>query len=324
MFSAHFSKSKLSPSFSSLWNRFLLIIAVPIILLQIVTVCIFYMRHWSHVNDHMHSSLINEVKWIVSELDAVTAPRVGCNRHNRTSCTNTEIATYAKSQHEIMRTERAAIYRKASEMFEITVTDEPHVPHLNKLITNHYADTNLRELATDLSHAIHHDVFNMQYTNQRKQVQCVLRMHNGEFTKIVFSSTRIRSGTTRIFVLWIISSAILLFVIAWLFAKNQIRSIVRLTNAVQNWSNDIFGKDCAGPQFIPSGPGEIVAAGNAFLRMKERLENSIKERIQFLAYIAHDMRTPLTRMRLKLAVFEKTTKETYDRSNYSLQNYGKK
>ncbi len=274
----------LNYSFSSLWNRFLLIIAVPIILLQIVTVCIFYVRHWSHVNDQMYNSLINEIKWIIIEVDHIK---------QNIDKTNLSIADKAAS----IKIARNNAYDKFNDVFKIYVADVSMSIAKNKIIKKKILDINLKEFANELSNIINCRVFDIKYVSDRKRVQCILQLASNDFLHIEFNSTRIRSGTTKIFVLWIIGSALLLFIVAWIFARNQIRSIVGFTNAVQNWSD--CGDDFL---FTPSGSEEIVAAGRAFLQMKKRLEENVKERTKFLTHIAHDMRTPLTRMRLQVAV----------------------
>lgn len=286
-------RKKFDYSFSSLWNRFLLIIAMPILLLQIVTVCIFYIRHWSHVNDHMHNSLVSEIRWLTGEIDK---EKFACDANSN----------HQKKEQTISCKTRSQIYHDASNIFGLHVKNVHMVPaDTLKSSQKTTTDSNLRDLAIDLTNAIHKKVLYIRYINHRNDVQCILQLAPHNIIEVEFRSTRIRSGTTRIFVVWIICSAMLLFVIAWSFAKNQIRSIVGFTNAVQNWSTNIKG-DSNGickHRFIPSGPKEIVAAGNAFLRMKARLEETVAERAKFLTYVAHDMRTPLTRIKLQLAIF---------------------
>ena len=109
------------------------------------------------------------------------------------------------------------------------------------------------------------------------------------------SKKRIYSSTTYIFILWMISASIILFIVALLFLKNQIKPIRKLAIAV-----DRFGKGKNIGNFKPSGAREVRRVSNAFKIMKERIENSISQRNKMFSSISHDIRTILTRMKLNL------------------------
>lgn len=98
------------------------------------------------------------------------------------------------------------------------------------------------------------------------------------------------------FVLWMIGSALLLFVVATLFLRVQVRSIAQLANAAEDFGKGINTK------FKPYGSVEVRRAGLAFTKMKERIMRQISERTQMLAGVSHDLRTPLTRMKLQMAM----------------------
>ena len=106
---------------------------------------------------------------------------------------------------------------------------------------------------------------------------------------------RIFSSTTYIFILWMISASIILFIVALLFLKNQIKPIRKLAIAV-----DRFGKGKDIENFKPSGAKEVRRVSNAFKIMKNRIENSITQRNKMFSSISHDIRTILTRMKLNL------------------------
>jgi two-component system osmolarity sensor histidine kinase EnvZ len=115
--------------------------------------------------------------------------------------------------------------------------------------------------------------------------------------EITVPRKRLYNPSTYIFVLWMIGSNILLLCIAVIFLRNQMRSITKLAQAA-----DIFGKGEDDGSYKPSGAREIRTAGEAFLRMKMRIQNQIEHRTTMLAGISHDLKTPLTRMRLQLAM----------------------
>ena len=98
------------------------------------------------------------------------------------------------------------------------------------------------------------------------------------------------------FVLWMIGSALLLFVVAALFLRVQARSISQLAEAAEDFGKGINTK------FKPYGSIEVRRAGLAFTKMKERIMRQISERTQMLAGVSHDLRTPLTRMKLQMAM----------------------
>jgi two-component system osmolarity sensor histidine kinase EnvZ len=114
---------------------------------------------------------------------------------------------------------------------------------------------------------------------------------------IVVDRERLFSSTTYIFVMWMVGTSLLLFAIATIFMRNQVRPLRRLATAVDN-----FGKGRADSDFKPEGATEIRQAAAAFNLMRERIQRTINQRTEMLAGISHDLRTPLTRMKLQLAM----------------------
>jgi two-component system osmolarity sensor histidine kinase EnvZ len=105
------------------------------------------------------------------------------------------------------------------------------------------------------------------------------------------------SSTTYIFVMWMIGTSLVLLAIAILFLRNQVRPIRRLAVAAE-----AFGKGRDDAYLKPEGATEVRAAATAFLRMRQRIQRQIRQRIEMLAGVSHDLRTPLTRMKLELAM----------------------
>lgn len=110
---------------------------------------------------------------------------------------------------------------------------------------------------------------------------------------------RLFSRTTPLVLIWTTLSAILLLGIATIFMRNQIRPIRKLAETA-----DAFGQGYDVDHFKPEGATEVRKAGKAFLIMKERLQRQLQERLDMLAGISHDLRTPLTRMKLQLTVIK--------------------
>ena len=115
--------------------------------------------------------------------------------------------------------------------------------------------------------------------------------------KLEASIKRLQSRTTLIFMLSSLGASIIFLLIASLFLRNQIRPIARLAEAAEN-----FGRGAETPGFRPHGALEVRRAARAFLVMKERISRQLRTRTEMLAGISHDLRTPLTRMKLQLAM----------------------
>jgi len=115
--------------------------------------------------------------------------------------------------------------------------------------------------------------------------------------RLEMSVKRIESRTTLIFVLWMLGASFIFMMIAILFLRNQIRPIRRLAEAADN-----FGRGLDMPGFRPHGASEVKKAARAFMVMRERIKRQLRTRTDMLAGISHDLRTPLTRMKLELAM----------------------
>jgi len=108
---------------------------------------------------------------------------------------------------------------------------------------------------------------------------------------------RVTVSKPDIFIAWMVGSALILVVIAIIFLKNQVRPIERLARAA-----DSFGKGRAVPDFKPYGATEVRRAAQAFITMRERIERHVTQRTEMLAGVSHDLKTPLTRLKLALAM----------------------
>ena len=115
--------------------------------------------------------------------------------------------------------------------------------------------------------------------------------------KLLASSKRLESRTTNIFLWWMLSASAAFLFIAVLFLRNQLRPITRLAEAAEN-----FGRGVDTPGFRPHGANEVRKAARAFITMRERIRKQMRTRTDMLSGISHDLRTPLTRMKLQLAM----------------------
>jgi len=123
-----------------------------------------------------------------------------------------------------------------------------------------------------------------------------VQVHDGTLHMIV-PRDRITVSAPDIFILLMVGSSLILLGVAILFLRNQVRPIERLARAA-----DAFGKGRAVPDFKPYGATEVRRAAQAFLTMRERIERHMQQRTEMLAGVSHDLKTPLTRIRLQLAM----------------------
>lgn len=140
------------------------------------------------------------------------------------------------------------------------------------------------------------------FTVRRISGDAVIEVHIGfpEYTvRLLASVKRLESRTTIIYLVWMTGVSLVFLVIAVLFLRNQIRPINRLAEAADN-----FGRGQDAPGFRPHGAREVRKAARAFIVMKERISRQVRTRTEMLASISHDLRTPLTRMKLQLAMLE--------------------
>lgn len=141
------------------------------------------------------------------------------------------------------------------------------------------------------------------YFNSKSDISVLIEVSGGVL-KFDFSNKKIQSPTTLIFILWVFGSAFLLLGIAIVFMKNQVRSIMNLSIVAER-----FGKGLESPRFNPSGAKEVKKAGWAFIRMQRRIKRQIQHRTELLSHISHDLRTPLTRIKLALEMMKEAKKD---------------
>lgn len=150
--------------------------------------------------------------------------------------------------------------------------------------------------------------FQRQLHIKVKEPATVRKIHDGDSIEICvqmahdtlcmeMTAKRLESRTTTIFVLWMLAATVVFLLIAILFLRNQIRPITRLAEAADN-----FGRGIDMPDFRPHGAHEVRRAARAFVVMRERIKRQMRTRTEMLAGISHDLRTPLTRIKLQLAM----------------------
>ncbi len=246
----------------TLFARSLLIIVTPVILAQAVATWIFYDRHWESVTSRLASAVAGDIAMVTEMLERDPSPE-GRQRIIAMAARSSELMVTLEPGATL-----AAPARKLRGLLETALgralDDRVHRPFI-----------------------INTEVLREWYEIQVQTSDGVLSVMSPE--------RRLFSPTSYIFILWMVGSALVLFAIAIIFMRNQIRPIRRLAAAA-----DSFGKGRDVPNFKPEGALEVRQAASAFLKMRERIQRQITQRTEMLAGVSHDLRTPLTRMKLAL------------------------
>ncbi|XKH36590.1 ATP-binding protein [Azospirillum doebereinerae] len=246
----------------TLFGRSLLIIVTPVILAQAVATWIFYDRHWDTVTNRLAFAVAGDIATVVAQLEHDPS------EEGR----NWVLATTARTTDLIVTLEPGQI-----------LPDEP--PVLRGLLQRTLGKALDERVARPF--AINTSVAHEWYEIRVQMAGGVLSVMSPE--------RRLFTPTSYIFILWMVGSAVVLFAVAILFMRNQIRPIKRLAAAA-----DALGKGRDVTNFKMEGATEVRQAASAFLVMRERIQRQITQRTEMLAGVSHDLRTPLTRMKLAL------------------------
>jgi len=249
----------------SLLGRSLLMILIPLVALQAVTFQIFYGTHLNIVSRRLSSAIAGEIALTVQLM----------NRYP------------SAEDHEW-------ILERARERLGLDITLEPEA----KLTNTRRIDI-LGPMDDDLAAALNESFqgpFAMDWTSDPRSVLISIQVADGVL-HVVAPRKRLYSTTIYLFVPWVVGTALLLFAVAALFMRNQVRGIRRLARAAEAFG---LGRDI--PSIRPEGATEVRQAAVAFNRMQDRIRRFLAQRTEMLAGVSHDLRTPLTRLRLALAM----------------------
>lgn len=248
----------------SLLGRSLLIIVTPLIVLQVVTAWIFYDRHWDTITRRLTDAIAGEIGLIVDTMRRYSGPEDQKAIIDMSRRLGLQITFYPK---------------------DILTNKEPIVG------SDRFNAQLMRSLKANVKRPVHIDSQSIE-----DRVRIAVQVPEG-VVDVIVPRKRLFSSTTYIFVIWMVGTSMVLFAVAMLFMRNQISPITRLAAAV-----DGFGKGRDVPNFKPEGALEIRQAAIAFNRMRGRIQTAIAQRTEMLAGVSHDLRTPLTRMKLQLAM----------------------
>ena len=244
-----------------LFYRALLIVAAPIIILQITISIVFFDSLWIKTNKGMTRALIGEIKFFIEAYDN--------EQYNKDSLTK----LFSETQN--IKADYVPFKLIPKDDFErwFSPMDRTLRRELKSKFNDYWFDT----------------------TSFKENISLKIRYLNGYF-QFEIPKSRIANSSARIFALWITLPAFLLIAIALLFLKNQTRPIINLARASEKFGR---GEDVG--EYRPSGALEIRQAGYEFERMRKRIIRHLNQRSEMLSGISHDLRTPLTRIKLQLA-----------------------
>jgi two-component system osmolarity sensor histidine kinase EnvZ len=257
----------------TLFFRSILILIVPIVLIQVIVTTIFFDRHWSKVTSRLAFAVAGEISLLVSSIE----------QNDDYIDIEGDRLFYAMAQNLDM----LATYEPGASLQKATLNKDSPGISWEAMIER----TLDRELNQQLSipYAISVDF-------KEKWVNVSVQLTRGVLN-IDIPQRRLFSSTTYIFLLWMFAASTVLLIIAVLFMRNQIRPIRRLAIAAEH-----FGKGRDVRNFKTEGAKEVRQAGQAFVKMRERIQRQISQRTEMLAGVSHDLRTPLTRLKLQVAM----------------------
>lgn len=249
----------------TLWGRSLLIIVLPVMIMQAAVTWAFFDAHWQTVNARLSDGLAGDVAWAAQAYAETPTPQ-GLARVAETAERHMSLSVAYQEDRDLPSDQRRGPIGVVDEALEKALTARLDRPF--------WFDT----------------------TRYPAYVDIRLDMGDGVL-RVIAPRERAVATQAHIFVFWLLGATALLLGLSILFIRNQVRAIERLAEAAE-----AFGRGEARAAFKPHGAREVRAAAEAFLAMRERIQRHIDQRTALLASVSHDLRTPLTRLRLELAL----------------------
>ena len=248
----------------TLEGRTFLILVVPVVIAQMITVYIFFERHFSTLSVELSRAVAGDVALLIEATE---------RSPNR----------------------REQIYIGAAKTLDLSVEFEPDA-QLSPNVEKHWNPLIEPILKTALEDRISPRPFTIGAYGDDNWVEIRVQLPDGVLD-VRSPQRRLFSYTAFVFIAWVVGASLILTGIAVIFMRNQVRPIRRLALAAEN-----FGKGRDTTRLKPAGALEVRQAATAFLIMRDRIRRQIAQRTEMLAGVSHDLRTPLTRMKLQLAL----------------------
>lgn len=249
-----------------LYTRALIIIIAPIVLLQSVLVFVFMERHWEYVTRRLTSATVQDISMLISMYEAYPHPN------------GTVKLT------DMARDELGLVVQFVPGGELPPPGSKPFFRFLDRTLSKTIRDRIGRPFWIDTVGASSHVDIRIDL--------------GGAIMKVLVRRSQTYASNTHIFLLWMLTTSIVLLTVAVLFLRNQIRPILALAQAAE-----CFGRGQPAPgNFRVRGAREVRQAAMAFMEMRDRIERHVVQRTTMLAGVSHDLRTVLTRFRLQLAM----------------------
>ena len=250
----------------SLFGRSLLIIVMPLILVQVISTYVFYDRHWFTMTKRLAGGVAGDIGLVIDQRAALANDQAW-QRTFYTVQVDTELVVYFRKGEIMPNRPQQDLFGSLDDIFRDALRERVRRP------------------------------FQVDWpAGEERDITVHVQLADGVLYAIV-PRQRLYSSTTYIFILWMVGSSLLLFAVAAGFMRNQVRPIRRLAQAA-----DSFGKGRDLPDFHLSGSTEVRRAGAAFIEMRDRIRRHVQQRTDMLSGVSHDLRTPLTRMKLQLTM----------------------
>lgn len=253
---------------SSLFGRTLLILIAPMILLQFAAAAVFFDRHWIKITERLSYAVAGEIAAISQHIEQSGADPEMLSDIRAMMATHLEIL--------ISYTPGEVLDSRTTDMTGQTVSDF---------------------LARALDDQVRRP-YRILVSHPTKRVDVWVQLKDGVL-QATMPERRLYSSSGYIFILWLIGLSFVFFTISVILMRNQIRPVLRLAIAA-----DRLGKGRDVSFFKPTGAREVRQAAEAFLKMRDRIRRQIEQRTTMLAGVSHDLRTPITRMKLQLEMMD--------------------
>ncbi len=250
----------------SLYGRAALILLVPVVSVQLVVSVVFIQRHFNNITEQMTGAVATELAYLIDQVNAA----------GETSAAQRILAELAP-----------ALALEASLPADVMVEDAKHFEDLTGAQVTRVLYTGVPGLT------------GVDLAADRNRVLLAIKTDHGSLS-LSFLRSRVSASNPHQLLVIMVLFGFLMTVISYVFLRNQLRPIKRLANAAEG-----FGKGRVLPYHL-AGSTEVRAAGQAFLDMRDRIERQIEQRTLMLSGVSHDLRTPLTRLKLGLAMLEES------------------
>jgi len=251
----------------TLFGRAILIIILPVMIMQIVVAYIFFNAHWTSVTASLSDSVAADVSMTV------------------------ELYEQSPGNERAVRLDAMT---SPHMQLSMQLVESETLPTANRRAFFSVLDKTLqRALSQSLEHPFWFDT-----TRYPNHIDIRVEVEEGTL-RFIAPRERVFAPTGFVFIFWLVLASVLLTLISIYFIRNQAKPISKLAAAA-----DAFGKGQDIADFKPSGAVEVRLAGQSFLKMRQRIGRFMDQRTTMLAGVSHDLRTPLTRLNLHLAMQE--------------------